>query len=48
MTRARDMQRMRDTMALRKCQTRVLLDYEYEQTAVMTARSALKLAGMER
>ena len=47
-TRARDMQRMRDTMALRRCQTRVLLDYEYEQTAVMTARSALKLAGMER
>ena len=47
-TRARDMQRMRDTMALRRCQTRVLMDYEYEQTAVMTARSALKQAGMER
>ena len=48
LTRARDMQRMDDTMALRRCQTRVLLDYEYEQTAVMTAHSALKQAGMER
>jgi hypothetical protein len=42
------MQRMDDSMALRKCQTRVLLDYEYEQTAIMVAHSALKLAGMER
>ena len=40
--------RMDDTMALRRRQTRVLMDYEYEQTAVMTARSALKVAGMER
>lgn len=47
-TRARDMQRMDDTMALRRCQTRVLMDYEYEQTAIMVAHSALKQAGMER
>ena len=46
--RARDMQRMADVRQLRACQTRVLLDYEYQQTATMVARSALKHAGMAR
>ena len=46
--RARDMQRMADFRQLRECQTRVLLDDEYMQTATMVARSALKHAGMAR
>ena len=47
-TRARDMQHLRDLQQLRECQMRVLESYDYQQTDLMIARSALKQAGMER
>ena len=45
---ARDMQHMRDLQQLRECQMRVLESYDYQQTDLMIAQSALKHAGMER
>ncbi len=47
-TRARDMQRVQDSEALRGCQTRVLMDDLHMGTDIMIAHSALKQAGMER
>ena len=47
-TQARDMQRMADLRQLRDCQMRVLESYDYQQTDLMIAQSALKHAGMER
>lgn len=47
-TRARDMQHLRDLQQLRECQMRVLESYDYQQTDLMIAQSALKHAGMER
>ena len=46
--RARDMQKLTDHRQLLRCQERVMMDEEYEQTAVMVAHSALKHAGMEQ
>jgi hypothetical protein len=46
--RAKDMQQLDDFRALRRCQSRVEMEYLHEQTAIMVAHSALKLAGMER
>lgn len=43
---ARDMQHMRDLQQLRQCQMRVLESYDYQQTDLMIARSALKHSGM--
>ena len=45
---ARDMEHMRDLTQLRECQMRVLTSYDYQQTDLLIARSALKHAGMER
>lgn len=47
-TRARDMQHLADFRALRRCQTRVMMDNEYMETANMVAHSALRQAGMAR
>ena len=47
-TRARDMQRMADLRQLRDCQMRVLESYDYQQTDLMIAKSALKHSGLER
>lgn len=47
-TRARDMQKLADHRQLLRCQERVMMDEEYEQTARMVAHSALKHAGMEQ
>lgn len=45
---ARDMEHMRDLQQLRDCQMRVLTSYDYQQTDLMVAKSALKHAGMEK
>ena len=45
---ARDMEHLRDLQQLRDCQMRVLESYDYQQTDLMIARSALKHARMER
>lgn len=47
-TYARDMQRMQDSMRLRGCQTRVMMDELHMGTDIMIAHSALKQAGMEK
>ena len=47
-TQARDLQHMADLRRLRECQLRVLESYDYQQTDLMIAKSALKQAGMER
>lgn len=48
LTHARDMEHMRDLRQLRDCQMRVLTSYDYQQTDLMIARSALKHSGMAR
>ncbi len=45
-TRARDMQRMRDVSQIRACQTRVMMDDLHMGTDIMIAHAALKQAGM--
>ena len=47
-TQARATQRMADLHQLRECQMRVLEAYDYQQTDLMIAKSALKRSGMER
>lgn len=46
--RARDMQHLHDLQQLRDCQMRVLESYDYQQTDLMIAKSALKHSGLER